>query len=287
MLQTRPHNLPDKTWGIRINPDNHEIASPGQTVTVTDSRGNTWTADLVTLVNPDQNIWTVTNDTRTSHAKPQPSTTKPNENAIDNSISTRPPHKERKRLSDERSEPEFFYVYILELDDGEWYVGSTNSPAARLTEHAIGVGAVATAGKTFHVRLAHMFDTRPEAEHNEKRIQEAMQRKGNNHIAGMVNNFSRISNMIKPEKTFSELKTEEERNIAEMERVFHHSTALSFNLGPRPPTSCGYNGPSYYSTTDWDVLQKMARDEAYTGNIYGRKVCRRCIDHAPETPSSH
>ena len=77
MLQTRPHNLPDKTWGIRVNPDNYEIPSPGQTVTVTDSKGNAWNADLVALVNSDQNIWTVTNDTRASHAKPQPSTAKP------------------------------------------------------------------------------------------------------------------------------------------------------------------------------------------------------------------
>ena len=205
---------------------------------------------------------------------------------MDNSINARSPHEERKRISDKRSKPEFFYVYILELDDGEWYVGSTNSPAARLTEHAIGVGALATAGKTFQLRLVQTFDTRVEAEYNESRIKSAMNRKGNRHIAAMVDNFNRISNMIRPEKTFSQLKAEEERYITEMERVFHHSTALSFNLGPRPPTSCGYDGSGYYSTNDWDLLQKMARDEAYTGNIYGREICQRCIDNAPEPPSS-
>ena len=67
----------------------------------------------------------------------------------------------------------------------------------------------------------------------------------------------------------------------EMESVFHHSTALLYNLGGRPPTTCGYNGPKYYSTQDWEVLKKMARDEDFTGNVYGRKVCRRCLEYAP------
>ena len=30
------------------------------------------------------------------------------------------------------------------------------------------------------------------------------------------------------------------------------------------------------------MLLKQARDEDFTGNIYGRKVCRRCLEHAPE-----
>ena len=43
-------------------------------------------------------------------------------------------HGERKRRADEKSSPEFFYTYILQFeDDGTFYVGSTNNPAARWT----------------------------------------------------------------------------------------------------------------------------------------------------------
>ena len=88
--------------------------------------------------------------------------------------------------------------------------------------------------------------------------------------------------MVRPPKTFSELREEEENYEIENQRVFHQSAALIFNPGGRPATACGYNGYAYYSTEDWATLQKMARDEDYTGNIYERKVCRRCLEHAPQ-----
>ena len=74
-------------------------------------------------------------------------------------------HEERKAKADEKAAPEFYYSYVLRFeDDGSFYVGSTNNPAARFTEHAVGVGAVATSGRRFSVCLVHQFGSRKEAE---------------------------------------------------------------------------------------------------------------------------
>lgn len=192
-------------------------------------------------------------------------------------------HEQRKQASDKSTLPEFFYTYIIQLDDGGFYVGSTANPAARWTEHAIN-GAEATKGKRFTVRLVQQFMTRREAEYNERRIREALNR-GVKNVEAMIDNFDRISKMLRPQKTFSQLQEEERAYTREMARVFHHSTALSWNPGGRPPTTCGYGGPEYYSTQDWVLLKKMAHDEEVTGNVYGRKVCRRCLAVGPaDTP---
>ena len=194
-------------------------------------------------------------------------------------------HEQRKQASDKNTLPEFFYTYILQFDGGGFYVGSTANPAARWTEHAIN-GAEATAGKRFTVKLVQQFITRREAEYNEKRIQEALIR-GVKNVEAMIDNFGRISQMLRPEKTFSQLQQEEQTYIRKMEKVFHHSRALSWNPGGFPPTTCGYDGLRYYSTQDWEVLKKMARDEDYTGNVYGRRVCRQCLSLAPQADGGH
>ena len=190
-------------------------------------------------------------------------------------------HDERKRKADQSAQSAHFFSYVLRFqDDGSFYVGSTNAPYARWTEHAIGIGAKATAGRGFTVCMALPFLTRKEAEYNEKRLQEALDR-GPRHIEAMLAVFDQILNVVRPPKTFSQLYEEEQRYMREMERVFHHSTALSWNPGGLPPTACGYDGPNYYSTQDWEALKKMARDEDFTGNIYGREVCRRCLELEP------
>ena len=149
-------------------------------------------------------------------------------------------HEERKAKADEKAAPEFCYSYVLRFeDDGSFYVGSTNNPAARFTEHAVGVGAVVTSGRRFTVCLVHQFGSRTEAEY------------------------------------------EEEDYEREMQSVFHHSTALSWNPGGRPPTTCGYDGMEYYSTQSWDTLIQQAREEdalrAVGGQRQGREVCRQCL----------
>ena len=176
-------------------------------------------------------------------------------------------------------QPAYYFSYVLQFrDDGTFYVGSTNAPIARWTEHAAGIGARATSDRSFIIRMAMPFLTRREAEYNEKRMQEALARSPR-HMEALVEAFDQMSNVVRPPKTFSQLHDEEQRYIREMNNVFHHSTAtISSRVGS---TACGWSGP-FYSTQDWDTLKKMARDEDLTGNVYGRKVCRRCIDHAPE-----
>ena len=189
-------------------------------------------------------------------------------------------HEERKQKADAQLQPECYITYVLQLDDGTFYVGSTNAPYARWTEHAAGIGAKATAGKRATVRMALPFLSRREAEYNEKRLQQALE-KGPKSIEALLQMFEQLINVVRPPKTFSQLREEERRHVREMERVFHHSAALSYNIDGLPPTTCGYNGPKYYSTGNWEVLKKMARDEDLTGNVYGRKVCRRCLEYAP------
>ena len=201
-------------------------------------------------------------------------------------------HEERKATADEKAEPEFYYSYVLRFeDDGDFYVGSTNNPAARFTEHAVGVGAVATSGRRFTVCLVHQFGSRKEAEYNEERIRSALA-KGPVNVEAMIDNFNRISMMIRPEKTFSQLRKEEEAFISEMSRVFHFSTALVWNPGGPPATACGFaGGPigggkiGYYSTNSWESLIQQAREEdalaAVGGSPKDREVCRRCLALAP------
>lgn len=190
-------------------------------------------------------------------------------------------HEYRKRQADEKAMPVFYFSYVLELDDGTFYVGSTNAPVARWVEHAAGIGAKATSGKSFKVRMALPFQSRREAEYNEERLQRALQQAGPQALTALIGVFEQVIKVIKPERTLSQLQREEAEYESEMQRVFHHSTALAFNFGRRPGTSCGYNGFQFFSTNNWETLKKMARDEDYTGNVYGREVCRRCLEHAP------
>ena len=186
---------------------------------------------------------------------------------------------QRKHIADEKLQPAAFFSYVIQFDnDSSFYVGSTNAPLARFSEHAIGVGAKATAGKgPFKVRLILPFLTRREAEYNESRLQAALG-KGPVHIEAMLEVFDRIINVVRPQKTFSELREEEEQYLREMKDVFHYSENLIFSTNK--PTACGWKG-RHYGTSNWDELKKMARDEDYTGNVYGRKVCRRCMDYVP------
>lgn len=189
-------------------------------------------------------------------------------------------YEQRLAKADSKATPEFYFSYVLQFEDGGFYVGSTNAPAARWTEHAVGTSSATSGRGSFRVRLAMPFGTRKEAEYNEERIQAAL-RQGPDRVEALLRVFDQLINVVRPQKTFSELQREEQEYESEMRRVFHHSEALLMNLGRRPGTACGYNGYSFYSTRDWDVLKKMARDEDFTGNIYGRRVCRRCLEHAP------
>ena len=51
----------------------------------------------------------------------------------------------RENKSDNKGAPLVWYVYIIELEDGGYYVGQTNDLPTRCAEHALGGGAKATA----------------------------------------------------------------------------------------------------------------------------------------------
>ena len=190
-------------------------------------------------------------------------------------------HEERKQRADEVAEPSYFFSYVLQLDDGSYYIGSTNAPDARWTEHAVGNGAKATAGHSFTIRMVAPFLSRREAEYNEGRLQRALE-KNPESLEALLTVFEQMINVVRPLKTLSQLREEEESYEREMRIVMHQSEALSWNPGGLPPTACGYKGLKYFSTGDWSQLKKMAKDEDITGHIYGRKVCRRCLEHAPK-----
>lgn len=196
-------------------------------------------------------------------------------------------HEHRKRVSDQNAAPKFFYSYILQFDDdGTFYVGSTNNPAARFTEHAVGVGAVATTGRRFHVRLVHQFETRKEAEYNEKRIARALER-GPKNVEAMIDNIDRINQMIRPEKTLSQLVEEERQYEADMRRSFHHTEALVGCPEFAPPAACGWTGETY-GTGDWEAFAQEAIDQEVrlsaglnVNHRWGRPLCRLCVAKIP------
>ena len=188
-------------------------------------------------------------------------------------------HESRKQVSDRNAAPKFFYSYILQFDDdGTFYVGSTNNPAARFTEHAVGIGAKATAGRRFQVRLVHQFETRTEAEYNEKRVANALER-GPKNIEAMIDNFDRINQMIRPEKTLSQLVEAERRHKVEMERSFHYTGGYK--------VACGWVGLTY-GTSDWKEFAQEALDQFRGQQLglkverrWGRPLCGQCVAKIP------
>ena len=194
-------------------------------------------------------------------------------------------HEQRKQASDRKTGARFYYTYVLQFDDDEtFYVGSTNNPAARFTEHAIGVGAEATSGRLFHVRLVHQFETRKEAEYNEERITRALTR-GPENVAAMIDNFERITRMIRPEKTLTQLREEEQKYDSEMRGSFHYTKAMAGFYAP--PAACGWVGKTY-GTNDWEEFAKEALDQEAGKRLgldvkhrWGRPLCSRCVDNIP------
>ena len=191
----------------------------------------------------------------------------------------------REQTSDLDSQPILWYVYILELGDGAFYIGQTNDLDTRLVEHTLDVGAIATKG-TVHklVWLSHTH-SREAAQHMEKRLQTTLERSPL-EIKVIIERFDRLLQMVRPEKTLRQLEAEDRAHEKEMRKVFHHSTALMFNPGGRPPTTCGYDGPEYYSTQEWSVLHQMERErkalESVGGRSHDKQVCQRCLALAPQ-----
>ena len=194
-------------------------------------------------------------------------------------------HSARMKAADDKADPEFYFSYVLQFDDGTFYVGHTNAPAPRWMEHAVGRSQATANRGSFRVRMALPFISRREAQYNEERMQDALNA-GPERLEALIRVFDQMVNVVRPHKTLRELEEEQRAYEDRMRGHFHHSTTNMMNLGGRPPTSCGYDGPKYYSTPDWDRLRQMQREkealESVGGKFPGRPPCLDCLALAPD-----
>ena len=198
-------------------------------------------------------------------------------------------NEEREQVSDDNISPALWVTYILQLDDGTYYVGQTNHLATRFIEHSLDTGAEATKGQRGKVVFFTHTHDRASAKAVETRLQRTLERSPL-AIEAIVREFESMIRLVRPEKTLAELRKEEQEYESEMRTVFHHSNALTWNPGGRPPTTGGYDGFEYYSTQDWSVLKQMEREriaiESVGGRRHGRRVCNKCLALAPQDSES-
>ena len=81
-----------------------------------------------------------------------------------------------------------FYVYILKLDNGSYYVGHTRELRERMLEHKHG-STVSTAGKHPKLRYFEVLPTRETAMTREAEI-EKIRKKNNREILRMITRFN-------------------------------------------------------------------------------------------------
>ena len=187
------------------------------------------------------------------------------------------------RDPDGASDPLVWYVYILELADGGYYIGQTNDLVTRIAEHAIGGGAKATQGKTPRlVWFSHTHD-RVAAKRMENRLRRALQRSPAS-IAEAVANFDRLIRLVRPDKTLSQLQEEDRIYKIEMSRLMH---VVPVTIGHRRAV-CGWSGDAggRLHGTDreslmndaeaYDAVERGAGEDAARRAV-GREPCRRWL----------
>ena len=172
-------------------------------------------------------------------------------------------HEERKQRADEKSAASYWFSYVLELDDGSYYPGSTVAPFARWTEHAVDAGAKATIGHKFTVRAAWPFLTRREAEYNEKRLHEALNRSPKD-LEALLAVFDQVMNAVRPQKTLAELHRDEAARIRAVVRANLRRNAGG-SLHPNQIEALGLSVPPEFthalSIGQWnDMLRDVARE---------------------------
>ena len=197
--------------------------------------------------------------------------------------------RDRETASDSKFTPDVHYVYILRLRDNTFYVGQTNDLASRVVEHTLDAGAEATKGQEPRlVWFSHTHD-RDGARQMEQRLQAALQRSPLD-LEIIVERFNSLLDLVRPQKTLRQLQEEKKAYESKMRRHFHHSDASMFNPGGRPPTTCGYDGPEYYSTNRWELLRQKQREkeavESVGGSYQGRPPCPECLAKAPAPESA-
>lgn len=203
----------------------------------------------------------------------------------------------RERASDTNAEPLVWYVYILEIEDGDFYIGQTNDLKVRLAEHAIGAGAERTSGKKPRLVWVNMATERAAAKRMEARLQRAKNRNPE-EVRKVVADFKELIRMVKPDKTLAELEEEQRDYESEMDRAFHHVPLTVASLGGIRRASCGWYGASWnnyavYGTNDWkslaadaekyDTVKSLVDEDAARRVVHGRPPCRRCLAIMPST----
>ena len=171
----------------------------------------------------------------------------------------------RERMSDTKGAPLVWYVYIMELEDGGYYIGQTNDLHTRYAEHTLGGGAKVTASqKGKLVWFSHTHD-REAAKAMEARLQASYERSPND-IQVLAGRFQDLVRLVCPEKTFRELKEEQ----AERDRV----AAGRYHLLIRKPgdifmsAACGYQGSGYGSVWEMDA-RGMSPNPSFEANDVG------------------
>lgn len=194
---------------------------------------------------------------------------------------TQTTNEQRETKSDAKMEPTVWYVYILDLGE-DFYVGQTNDLEARLLEHGGN-------GRDGHLVWFNQASSRDAARTMERRLQRALAGdKG--QIVRLVDQFSRILRIMRPEKTLVELQEDNRRLYLELKRVAHvvpvtvgmREAACGFyaNLsasggifGPSTLDDLKYNEEVYQRVLEATGDESIAQKAAPTG----RRSCRYCL----------
>ena len=201
-------------------------------------------------------------------------------------------HEERKAAADRNANPLVWVVYILGLEGGDYYIGSTGALAPRLMEHVQGEGAKVTAGRSFQVVMATPCLTRQAAEYNEKRLQEALAKSPRN-IDLLTQVGAQLSLMIRPEKTLEQLEEDSRARSAKIQGTFHCLTG-SVGAGSILPwkafkTACGLQGDTIgrlrvFGTHDIEQFLESAEPAPWRARAtWGRDLCQDCLAAARQS----
>jgi predicted GIY-YIG superfamily endonuclease len=101
-----------------------------------------------------------------------------------NTLRTSAQHFPQKWIKNDTSCNQFF-VYILKLENGEFYIGHTRELQERLIEHKEGL-TTSTAGKNPKLRYFEIFQTREAARDRELDLQNLLKRNRRELIRIMV-----------------------------------------------------------------------------------------------------
>ncbi len=190
---------------------------------------------------------------------------------------------QREWASDASADPLVYYVYILRLQGGEFYIGQTNDLSSRLVEHRLDAGAKATRGQDFQLVWFNHVHSREAAKQMEARLQRALKRSPL-EIQGVVDRFQNQLDMVRPQKSLKQLQAEDSAYESEMRKSFHWVPIGPF-ANPQSTAKCGYAPNSIegglYGTSDPGALLQMERErvavESVGGTWHERMPCQDCL----------